>query len=183
MRAAVTSDDAPLDRAALVRRAQRGDGDAFGQLAQHYGRAVYAIALAHLGRPVDAEDVAQTVLLAALENIESCRDPERFDAWILTIARNRARRALVRRRLRDVLARPPSDLPERGPPTDTVRRRVLERALASLSPRQREAVLLHDLHGYTHAELADALCMSEEASRQHLARARRQLRSRLEEAE
>lgn len=171
---------AAVDRAGLVRRAQRGEVEAFAALARDTGRAIYAIALAHLGRPTDAEDVAQTVMLAALENIGSCRDPERFDAWLFTIARNRARRALIRRRLRDVLRNPPDDLP--GPSGDGERRRVLLRALERLPPRLREVVLLHDLEGYTHGEIASALDITEEAARQSLSRARKQLREHLEDA-
>lgn len=169
------------DRAELVRRAQRGDARAFAEIARQSGRAIYAIALAHLKRPSDAEDVAQTVLLVALENITECRDPERFDGWLFAIARNRARRALVRRRLRDVLARP-SEVPEPegAVPEDRERTRALLAALEHLSSRQREIVLLHDLEGYTHAEIAAALGLSEEATRQQLARARRQLREHME---
>jgi RNA polymerase sigma-70 factor (ECF subfamily) len=176
------SDDAPgRDRAALVHRAQGGDGDAFAELARLCGRAVYAIALAHLGRPADAEDVAQNVLLAALENIDGCRDPARFDAWILSIARNRARRALVRRRLRDVFSGGDAATLERGT-EDPVspERQALLRALAKLPATSREVVMLHDLEGYTHAEITAALGLSEEASRQALSRARKQLRMELE---
>ena len=103
---AVATDPQRKDRVELVLRAQAGDTDAFAELARTSGRAIYAIALAHLRRPADAEDVAQTVLVAALENIDACRRPERLDAWLFSIARNRARRALVRRRFRDVLAEP-----------------------------------------------------------------------------
>jgi RNA polymerase sigma-70 factor (ECF subfamily) len=176
-------------RVALVRRAQAGDSAAFAQLAQSMGRAIYAIALAHMGRAADAEDVAQTVLLAALENIENCRDPERFEPWIFAIARNRSRRALLRRVFRDVLARPPAEhehdeatthLEAASDPASTrVDKRALLAALAVLPARQREVVLLHDLEEYTHPEVAAALEITEEASRQLLSRAHRQLRELL----
>ena len=177
----MTDDTSEPKRAALVRRVLRGDVEAFAELARQTGRAVYAIALAHLGRPADAEDVAQTVLLAALENIDSCRQPERFDAWLFSIARNRSRRALQRRRWRDVPSSEPGEVPDRSVAGDGAERQVLLRALATLPSRQREVVLLHDLEGYTHAEIADALTITEEASRQHLFRARKQMRAFLEE--
>lgn len=172
-----------LERAELVLRAQNGDERAFAELARATGRAVYAIALAHLRRPADAEDVAQEVLLAGLENIAACREPERFDAWLFVIARNRARRALVRRRLRDVFAGTP---PEQASPEDDVdraKRQALLLALDRLPARLREIVLLHDLEGYGHGEIAHALAITEEGSRQSLSRARRQMRAALEENE
>lgn len=167
-------------RVALVRRAQAGEAAAFAELARGSARAVHAIALAHLGRIADAEDVAQSVLLAAFEQLDRCRDPHRFDAWLLAIARNRSRRALLRRRLRDVLARPPAEVGATAAPFDAADRELLLRALAGLPVRQREIVLLHDLEELTHAEIARALSISEEASRQHLSRARKHLRLRLE---
>lgn len=168
-------DALPL-RAELVRRAQRGDSVAFAELARACGRGVHAIALAHLGRPSDAEDVAQDVLLAALENIGACREPERFDAWLFTIARNRARRALVRRRMRDVFSGTPPEIEAPGGEPEHVERQALLVALGTLPATMREVVLLHDLEGYEHAELARALGITDEASRQTLSRARKKLR-------
>jgi RNA polymerase sigma-70 factor (ECF subfamily) len=55
----------------------------------------------------------------------------------------------------------------------------LELALAQLSEVQREVVLLHDLEGWKHREIAESLAISEGMSRQHLMAARRALRERL----
>jgi RNA polymerase sigma-70 factor (ECF subfamily) len=52
--------------------------------------------------------------------------------------------------------------------------------MAVLSSTEREVVLLHDLEGWTHVEIADALAMSVVMSRQHLFQARRKLRTRLD---
>ena len=62
---------------------------------------------------------------------------------------------------------------------DVVLRGHLLAALATLSSVQREVVLLHDLDGWTHAEIADALGISETNCRQHLFTARRALRAEL----
>jgi RNA polymerase sigma-70 factor (ECF subfamily) len=58
---------------------------------------------------------------------------------------------------------------------------VLRRALGELSLVQREVVLLHDLEGWRHAEIADRLELSETMSRRHLSDARKRLRSLLGE--
>lgn len=171
-----------VEVAALVREAQAGDTRAFSRLAEHFARAAYAVALAHLGRPADAEDVAQDALLAALSRIDACREPDRFGAWLVQIARNRARNARDRRRHADVPRDEPGELAQPATEPDqerAVTRRSLTAALGALSPVQREVVLLHDLDGWSHAEIARALAVTEEASRQHLSRARRALRDRL----
>ena len=167
--------------AALVARAQRGESAAFEALVRAYLRAAYSVALAVVGRPADAEDVAQDAFLLAFERIDSCREPARFAGWLLQIVRNRGRNWLDRRKWRDVPADP--RVAERsvvasssGDPS--LRERLL-RALELLDSVQREVVLLHDLEGWTHPEIAAALGMSEVMSRQHLFQARRQLRAQL----
>ena len=165
--------------AELVKRARRGDQAAFDELVRRHLRAAYAVALAVLARPVDADDVAQDAFIAALERLEDCRDPARFSGWLLRIVRNRALHALDKRKLRDSAG----DVDDAGAPAlhgDVVLRRRLLAALATLTEVQREIVLLHDLDGWTHAELAELLELTETNCRQHLFTARKALRAALE---
>ncbi len=167
--------------APLVIRAQSGDRDAFAQLTRTYLRAAYSIALAILRRPTDAEDIAQDALILAFERLGTCREPARFAAWLMQIVRNQARNALASRKLRDVPAEDCTDeLPgELSTPEASSYRGQLLNALGRLTAVRREVVLLHDLEGWTHPEIADALQISELMSRQHLFVARRELREQL----
>jgi RNA polymerase sigma-70 factor (ECF subfamily) len=173
----------PATTADQVRRALGGEVRAFDELARAFLRPAYAMALAVVGRPADAEDVAQEALVAALGRIDTCRHPERFGPWLMQAVRNRARNWLAHRRLADV----PADeaaMADHGRDGDAERgalRRQLLAALEAVTPVQREVVLLHDLEGWTHAEIAAALEISEVSSRQHLFNARRALRVRLGE--
>ena len=171
----------------LVRAARRGDPAATEDLIRRHLRAAYAVALAVLGRPADAEDVAQDAFLVAIERLDECRDPARFSGWLVQIVRNRALHAVEKRKLRDPSARgeerwedEAGELVAHVPASDVVLRGQLLAALATLTPVQREVVLLHDLDGWTHAEIADALGLSETNCRQHLFTARKALRGRLE---
>jgi len=169
--------------ASLVEQAKRGDSPAFEALAKAYLRAAYSVALATVGRPADAEDVAQDAMLRAFERLESCREPARFGGWLLQIVRNQALNWLDRRRLREVPnhcipLEPILEDSARGPMGERV---PLLRALNALTPVRREVVLLHDLEGWTHGEIALALEISEPMSRQHLFLARRELRRQLSE--
>jgi RNA polymerase sigma-70 factor (ECF subfamily) len=168
---------------ALVGRAQRGDAAAFSALARAFMRAAYAVSLSIVGRPSDAEDVAQDAFVQALEHIESCREPRRFAGWLLQIVRNQSKNWLERRRLRDVPAT--ADTPNERMQTaevtwgDVGLRGRLGIALDVLTTTQRQVVMLHDVEEWTHAEIADSLSMSEVMSRQHLFNARRALRKAL----
>lgn len=165
--------------AELVTRAKRGDASAFDQLVRRHLRAAYAVALAVLGRPHDADDVAQDAFVAALERIEDCREPARFSGWLVKIVRNRALHALEKRKLRDTADKLPNERSFGTSPGDVRLRAQLLAALSTLTPVQREIVLLHDLDGWSHAELAETLGLSEVNCRQHLFTARRALRAEL----
>jgi RNA polymerase sigma-70 factor, ECF subfamily len=164
--------------AELVIRTGRGDALACDQLVRRHLRAAYAIALAVLGRPADAEDTAQDAFVTALERLDDCREPARFSGWLRQIVRNHALHALERRKVREPDGRA-SEIGNYVSEGDAMlRSRILER-LATLSMIQREIILLHDLDGWTHAELATALGITEVNCRQHLFIARRTLRAEL----
>ncbi len=168
----------------LVLRVRAGDRAAGEELVRRHLRAAYAVALAVLRHPSDAEDVAQEALVHALERIDDCREPERFAGWLVRIVRNRALDAALRLRSRGAGA-DVAEAAEVGVPGDAERSALRSRLLAALerlAPVPREVVLLHDLEGWTHAEIGAALEISEVMSRQHLFVARRALRGWLEGA-
>lgn len=179
-----------IQDASLVARARRGDGVAFEALVRRYYRAAFAVALGQLGTAMEAEDVCQDAFLRALERLDDC-DPARFGPWLLSIVRNRShnyRTYLARRRGPDLEHLPVRsaggtvERKERGPSADLARdelRRDLEGALGTLSSIQREVLLLHDLDGRPHRDVADALGLSVGMSRYHLMQARRRLRATL----
>ncbi len=169
--------------AQLVERARRGDAAAFEALVRRHYRAAYAVALSAVGQAMDAEDVCQDAFVRALQRLDELRDPGRFAAWLLRIVRNLAANYRSYRRVRSAQ---PLDQVSAASESDTAReaerselRQELEAAIAELSPAQREVVLLHDLEGWKHREIADSLGLSEGMSRQHLFNARRKLRERL----
>ena len=188
--------------AALVRRTRDGDREAVGQLVRRHLTAAHSAAMAVVGDPTDAEDVAQDAFLTALTRLDECRPEEKFRPWLLVIVRNRA--IDVRRRQRVRAAEPmdaadavpggggdgrggspmPTALASRFPsPHEEAERadvrRRLEAALATLTDVRREVVLLHDLEGWSHREIAGHLGLAEGTVRAHLFWARRALREKL----
>ena len=83
----MTFDDGAIER--LVGAAQQGDPEAFGALFDHFYGPVYRYVAARVGRPSDAEDLAQLVFVKALEALP--RYEERgvpFGGWLFRLARN-----------------------------------------------------------------------------------------------
>jgi RNA polymerase sigma-70 factor, ECF subfamily len=165
----------------LIARVRRGEPRAFDAIVRQHLRAAYAVALAVLRRPTDAEDVAQESLIVALQRIDTLRDARQFRSWLLQIVRNQALNWRGRRQLHDVTPNVPEEPVYDGALPDALafRFRLLE-AMAVLSSTEREVLLLHDLEGWTHVEIAEALAISVVMSRQHLFQARRKLRTRLD---
>lgn len=167
----------------LVVKARRGDAAAFGLLVQRYRRAAYAVAYSVTGRHEDAEDAAQESFLVALQRLEECRSPERFAGWLMTIVRNRSRNLVRRESLRETDQVPVSaSSGQAGPDREAERsqlRGVLRDALDGLPTVQREIVLLHDLEGWKHREIADRLGIPSGTVRSHLHFARKALRDAL----
>lgn len=184
--------DAAAD-AALVRAARAGDRDAFGRLVRRHLEAAHGAALAVVRDAADAEDVCQDAFVAAIERLDDCRPEEKFRGWLLVIVRNRALDLLRRqhvRRAESLDAEPQSRSPEvaalatREPAPDVAAERAdaraqLAAALETLTDTRREVLLLHDVEGWTHREIAAHLGLAEGTVRAHLFWARRALRDRL----
>jgi RNA polymerase sigma-70 factor (ECF subfamily) len=168
----------------LVGLARRGSAAAFGQLVERYQRPAYAVALSVTGRHEDAEDAAQEAFLVALDRLEECRSPERFGGWLMTIVRNRSKNLVRREALREtdeVPAGARSSIPTPDRVAETTELRALLReALVGLPELQRQIVLLHDLEGWKHREIADRLDLPCGTVRSHLHFARKTLRRALQ---
>lgn len=174
----------PESDARLVVRAREGDGAAFETLVRRHLQAAYTVALSELSDGRDAEDAVQDSFVTALERLDDCRDPSAFGAWLRQIVRNRARTVRRRERLRrteeldTAVMAPARENPARDLDRRSLRAR-LEGALQTLSQVQRAVVLMHDLEGYRHREIAVELGIPEGTVRSHLFFARRALRERL----
>lgn len=167
----------------LVRAAQAGAQDAFGALVTRYMRPAYLVALSVTGNPEDAEDVAQESFLVALRRLEDNRDPERFGGWLLTIVRNRAKNLLRREKIRKTEDLSPEISPGGSDPAREYQRWEIQDqigvAMEGLSEVRKEVLLLHDLEGWKHREIAGRLGIPDGTVRSHLHFARKHVRERL----
>jgi RNA polymerase sigma-70 factor (ECF subfamily) len=169
--------------AELAVRAQAGDREAFGELVMRYAAQARRMARAVLNDPDDADDAAQDGFLAALRHIGRYDAGRPFGPWLLRIVANAAadRRRRLKVRRTDELS--PQVASRTSGPADATDRRALRgalvAALAGLPERQRIAVVLFDVEGYSHAEIAAVLGIPEGTVRSDVFHARRALRQPL----
>jgi len=169
--------------ASLVERVREGDREAFGELVGHYIGQARRVARAVLRDADDADDAVQDAFLNALTRLEQYDERRPFGPWLLRIVANAALDRVRRRAIR--AAEPISDRQPQamgGPVEDAERRMMLaqlERALQDLPERRRMAVVLFDVEGYEHKEIAKILGVPEGTVRSDVFHARRHLREAL----
>lgn len=163
---------------ALVRRAARGDAEAFDALARDRIDRLYAIAFRILRDPHDAEDAVQQALWTAWSDLPGLRDPARFDAWSYRLLVRMCYRAARSRRRRDVVRLIPElhDAADQHRADDIAERDALERAFATLSTEHRAVMVLHHYLGLGLDEVAGILEIPHGTARSRAHYATRRLR-------
>ena len=193
--------------AELLSQAAAGDQTAFAMLVEPHQRAMFRHCYRMLGSGTDAEDATQDALVRAWRGLPGFDGAGAFGGWLHRIATNVCLDRLrgQQRRLDPVAEVPPagpdaalvsggpgrlfvepvSDLELAGladPQQQVVRREEISlafvAALQRLAPRQRAALLLHDVLGFAHAEVAQVLQVSPGAVNSLLSRARQTVRSK-----
>jgi RNA polymerase sigma-70 factor (ECF subfamily) len=172
-----------MEDAELAALAHAGDREAFGELVRKYAGQARRVARAILSDPAEADDAAQDAFLAALKNLGRFDPGRPFGPWLLRIVANAA---LDRRRRRKIRATKPLSPQARsaqpGPDQAAVWgefQDALKAALHDLPERRRIAVVMFDVEGYSHQEIADALDVPVGTVRSDVFHARRRLREAL----
>lgn len=174
----------PLDEA-LVRAARDGDMRAFEALyRRHVGRVHGVIARLVGGHGARAEDLAQEAFVKAWQALPAYRFESAFGTWLHRLAVNTALMDLRARRSRPSLDGDDEDALDGLGSIDSAGHATalsmdLERAVATLPPRARAVLVLHDVEGWKHEEIAVELGMAVGSSKAQLHRARGLLRARL----
>jgi RNA polymerase sigma-70 factor (ECF subfamily) len=168
----------------LVRLAQRGHREAFGQLYQRYSPMVHGILLAKLPR-LEVEDLVHEVFLRALSRLRGLRDASRFGAWLAAIARNMANdyyrgpRAHVEHHDHSVDADAKAS-PAGHPQAQTREAAEILEIIRSLPEAYRETLVLRLVEGMTGPEIAARTGLSHGSVRVNLHRGMQQLRVKLD---
>jgi len=181
--------------AELIQRACNGDKEAFYSLVRPCEGAVYTLAVSILNNPEDAEEVVQEAVLKALSHLSDFRGEAKFSTWLISITINEARLKLRkdRRHLYESVDEQrasedgeyfPKDFADwREVPSEAFQRKelgdALRRAIASLSLKYREVLILRDVQQLRIEEVAEILGITKGSVKTRLLRARLQMREAL----
>jgi RNA polymerase sigma-70 factor (ECF subfamily) len=179
----------------LVRRAQAGDTDAFGELVERNRKAVFRAAVAALGSTTDADDVAQEAFVMAYRKLASFRGDAAFRTWLLAITWRKAldRRKSVGRWLRLTVtpAEPDTDAISWIEHMPSDRRtqeedlagaqlqRIIRRLIRTLPRKLRDALLLAGSGDYNYSQISFILGVPVGTVKWRVSEARRVLKEKM----
>ncbi len=173
-----------------VRRARRGDSNAFAALVRAVQRPVFGLCLRLLRTEAEAAEVAQETFLRAYQNLDRYDDSRPFDLWVLTIARNLCLDILRKRskiKTDDVddhaqaLSSGEASAEDRA--ITRQEHQSLEEAMGTLSADDREVLALYYVQKRTTREIAQVMNVAPGTIMARLFRAREKLRQRMKPAE
>jgi RNA polymerase sigma-70 factor (ECF subfamily) len=175
----------PLDIRTTIRRALVGDQAAMTELVRAFQGQVFGLCYRLVGSRPDAEDMAQETFVRALGALSSW-DPSRpFEPWLLTIAANRCRTLLAKRKRRPATALleadPPDPAPQRHAANPLIEEVTL--ALAQIRDEYRQAFVLFHEYELSYQQIAEALGCPLGTVKTWVHRARRELVDRLRQRE
>ena len=143
-----------------------GDELAWEALVRRFQARVYGVAYHYTGRAEDAQDVAQEVFVHVYRSLNCGVDAEGFLSWLVRLSRNASidylRKKKVRPPASDIDAQEAHHLAASGPNPEeqwlaNSRKRLFHRALQGLSQLSREIILLREIQGLPHADIASML--------------------------
>jgi RNA polymerase sigma-70 factor (ECF subfamily) len=190
--AEVTS--APAEEMVLVNRARRGDLKAYDELVRRYQERIYATVYHMTSNHEDANDLAQESFVKAYQALKSFKGGSSFYTWLYRIAVNKTINFLKQRKNRQHMSLNDIDFNAEHDPdlvaliSDKTPRREaglselqekLNAALLKLSESHRLAVVLHDVQGLSHEEIAKVMHCNIGTVRSRLFYARQQLQALL----
>jgi len=185
---------APESEVDLVRSARRGDLQAYDQLVKRYQERIYATIYHMTSNHEDANDLAQESFIKAFQALKSFKGGSSFYTWLYRIAVNKTINFLKQRKNRlhmslndidfnaehdpNVMALISEQTPRRAAGLSELQEK-LNAALMKLSEPHRLVVVMHDVQGLSHEEIAEAMDCNVGTVRSRLFYARQQLQGHL----
>jgi RNA polymerase sigma-70 factor (ECF subfamily) len=182
-----TAESLEVSDYALAREAASGAIAAIGDLYERHNRLVYSLCLRMTRSSPEAEDLTQEVFLHLLRKIGTFRGESQFTTWLYRLTFNLVlmhlrymveRRELTVENIESVI---PTSRKRKAPASTQILDSVaLTEALAQLSPGCRAAIVLFEIEGYSHVEIARMLGFTVGTSKSQLHKARMNLRRLLD---
>jgi RNA polymerase sigma-70 factor (ECF subfamily) len=164
-----------------IERVKQGDPSGMARLYELHNSRVYSLCLRHTSNAFDADDLTQDIFIQVLRKICTFRGEAQFASWLYKVALNFVRlHARQQRRHGRVFS---GEIAEqrlhsvKSRSSNPTQRVALTQALSCLTPVRRMTLLLHDIQGFSHNEVASRMGITVIASKSRLHRAHAAMRN------
>lgn len=163
----------------LIKKAQKGDEEAFIQALTSYMPVMYKVARTRLSSEEDVGDAIQETILSAFKNLQSLKNPSYFKTWLIKILINKCN-DIIKQNSKVICI---ESYEEADLPTEAVSNGNIEddmdfnRILLGLSVDYRTVIVLYYVNGFNTREISEILNEKEGTIKSRLSRARAQLKS------
>lgn len=156
----------------LIKKAQKGDKDAFVQLMEAYKQDLYKTAKSYLRCDEDAADAIQDTILSCYEHLAELRETKYFKTWLIRILINKCKDILKKKE--NLL----EEFPDREDPQNPYQNVEFEELMDMVDEKYRIVLTLYYAEGFTAKEIAQILDVSENTVKTRLARGKQKLAGR-----
>jgi len=167
----------------LVRRVLAGEAELYRVLVERYRAEFGRYATALLGGDADeAADALQEAFIKAYDSLASCRQPDKFKAWVFRIVTNQCHNTRRRRRPHlplETISNPASETADESLNTGEIKT-AIGAALEALTEEQRIAFVMKHIEGRSYDEMSELLNVGQDALKMRVHRARDEMKRRLE---
>lgn len=163
----------------LVRQAQTGEAEAFGELYEIYAKDMYRFAWYYTGSEAEAQDCVSEAALLAFEKITELRKADAFKSWLFKILFNcckKSQKAKIIRLNNEIEADENEATYDYSEITEVI---MLKNAMKKLDDKERELLILSYSCGYTSKEIGEITGLNQSTVRSKVSRATAKLRSLL----
>ena len=165
----------------VVKRCQDGDTKAMETVYKGYKTSLFNLAYRFSRNHSSAEDLLQEIFIKVFSEIKQLRSRENLKSWMYRIAVNTCINFTRKKRVTKEISLNDIEDVYGHEDESSLFMKYLEGAVQLLPPKQKSIFLLHDVQGFTHAEIADIMKLREGTIKSQLFKARMKLRESLGE--
>lgn len=174
-----------MENELLIKKAARGDTDAFAEIIRMHQPRIYGLALRMLKNADDAADAAEEAIVRIWRALPRFKGRAEFSTWAYTITRNTCLDFIKKQPKTVDIEELPAAASDDADPAEQAERseriRIVRRAIEALPDRLRDVIIMRDIEGYSYAEIARLTDTEEGTVKSRINRARSRLKALLED--